>query len=461
MISATGCVSNAEFARLSGCDRTYISRVRSGGRVLKRGGRGADTLIKALCAAAGKNSKTPELCLAAGAENDLEGADLYAAIEAALFDGEPEKDRRRSGRPHTDPESFGVRLSEVMELTGLTNARLARLANVDASLISRYRHGKRSPNVNRGAADSVCRSIIDRAESQKRLNELEALIGVPSGLFEDKESGFIAFRSWLCDAAVSQNGSIEQMLRDIDSISDAPLGFLPDPVLAAADAASDSRGEYYNVEGLKRAALRLLGTALLSGAERLTLYSDLAMNWMTADRGFSASWTSLMLACIKKGIRITVVHNIDRGLEEMTAGISKWMPLYMTGMVDGWYSVNPGGGRFTHTLFILPGRAAVTSCSAVGAAEQKYAFATGEADLKCAESSFDALFSGCKRLVKAGSDTDENAREITNLPFENIRVCIGGASVTVSRLSDPAFDLTVTHPLMRRAFASYDEFLNR
>ena len=53
-----------------------------------------------------------------------------------------------------------------------------------------------------------------------------------------------------------------------------------------------------------------------------------------------------MEACIRGGVRIRIIHNIDRGLEEMTAAIRGWLPLYMSGRIEGFYSTRPGGSRF-------------------------------------------------------------------------------------------------------------------
>jgi hypothetical protein len=37
---------------------------------------------------------------------------------------------------------------------------------------------------------------------------------------------------------------------------------------------------------------------------------------------------------MKKGIRLEVIHDLDRPFEEMMYGLESWIPLYMTGQVS-------------------------------------------------------------------------------------------------------------------------------
>ena len=40
---------------------------------------------------------------------------------------------------------------------------------------------------------------------------------------------------------------------------------------------------------------------------------------------------------MKKGIRLEVIHDLDRPFEEMMYGLESWIPLYMTGQVSPYY----------------------------------------------------------------------------------------------------------------------------
>ena len=56
-------------------------------------------------------------------------------------------------------------------------------------------------------------------------------------------------------------------------------------------------------------------------------------------------------------------HTINRNLDEMLEGLTKWMPLYMTGSIEPFYYPRKRDGVFMRTLFVAPGIAAVTSSS--------------------------------------------------------------------------------------------------
>lgn len=406
LLSAVCGITTGEFARITGYDRSYVSHLRNGDRVPKRGRIAAERLARAVCVcAAEKNALAPlgERVGAPGAAGD----ELCAAVADWLFDGESEsagkkagpKQRRRSG-------SFGGRLALAMELANVSATRLARAVNVDASLLVKYRSGLRVPQVNHPIIRSLAAALATRIYVLGRGAGLAGLVGArPEELAEETE-GARQLEAWLRDYDAVDTSVIENFLEGMDAFSAESGQRLLAPEEAADKAAMSDRAEAYcGVAGLRRAVLRFLGCAVRDRWEQLWLYSDQSLDWMLGDRDFSLRWASLMSAYVSGGGRIRIIHNVDRGLEEMVAAIRSWLPLYISGGIEGWYSLRAGGERFSHTLFLAPGRACVVGVSAAGGErEARYRYLCESDELAYCHAVFDALLADCRPLLKLNRD---------------------------------------------------------
>ena len=157
-------------------------------------------------------------------------------------------------------------------------------------------------------------------------------------------------------------------------------------------------------DGLRAAVLRFLSDVLKSGTGEMKLYSDQDMDWMTGSREFLLRWISLMNACVSRGVRVTIIHNIDRGADEMLSAIRQWLPLYMSGRIEGRYCLKANGGRFSHTIFLAPGAACITGCAVAGGEKQAvYRYETMPEELSGYESFFQSLLGQSRRLIDVGS----------------------------------------------------------
>ena len=178
---------------------------------------------------------------------------------------------------------------------------------------------------------------------------------IPAGMIDED-----ALHQWLFDDGKIQDreaGIAESLLGIFDSFSAGTHLLLPSPEeTVTQEIAQSTQTEYFGREGIRKAVLRFLYECMEREAELLLLYSDEDQEWLTGDRDFLMRWASLMSACVKNGTRIRIIHNVDRDLSEMTDAIRSWLPLYMSGMVESWYSTRKQNPRFSHTIFLCPGK---------------------------------------------------------------------------------------------------------
>ena len=351
--------SNRDLAECAGFDRSNISRIRSGAKPLKKGSVTSRRLVYAIYRFADQNNTLEALCKLIRADGNASAEIIQDKIFLWLFEGEADADEHiaSSVRQMRVFRVFSERLDAAMSLSGLSNIRLSRMLHADPSLISRYRSGVRYPKSNSALAENLSNILLQRIIRCEKKDDLAGLMHIsPEEL--DEES----FSAWLYNETPPQDESIQaaESLFDIfDSYPSHTRHLTQTDKAVSPELLNDQKEHYLGTEGLRAAVLRFLGTALKENAEILYLYSDEDQSWMTSDPEFLMQWSSLMQACVANGTKINIIHNIDRDLNEMNAAIKSWLPLYMSGMIESYYCRKALNPRFSHTLFLFPGKACI------------------------------------------------------------------------------------------------------
>ena len=469
--------NNTDIAVFAGVDRSAISRIKCGRRIPKPGGIAAARLAEAIFMFADDRNITDKLISAiscpSGGHNDI-----IQYILLYLYDGYTDQAITKHDRKKAEKKemirSYGARLDAAMNIAGLSNARLAKTLHIDASTVSRFRKGLRVPMANRQLTDDINSALFERICELDRIPELLRLAKLPAGLSDDKEECYERFCDWLCDFKTENTNSfVENLLDNILSFSADIKTPLPDFDQAAPDIIlQDKECIYYGTDGMRTAVIRFLGNAVKSGARELWLYSDQNMDWMTHELSFRLKWMTLMRECVKSGVRIRIIHNVDRNLDEMTDAINSWLPLYMSGIIESYYCKKQSFGKFSTTIFLCPGVACISSVHVCGCEEEGiYRYDTDEKALRVHEKYYKKLLSVSYPLIRIyrepaeGNDTcpdsEPNYRfyALPDTPFTNISITVSEKSVMVTRLLPPKTTFVFSHPAMCEAFSVYADRL--
>lgn len=451
LFSLLGC-TNVEIAGLADCDRSYISHIRRGSRSLQPGSSGLLRLVAGLYRYADKENRLSVLVRLSSAPGETR-EELLPALTAWLFDAKSSRipasvklpPKEKAGKRDRACRLFGEKLDAVMQLLELSNARLARNLSVDDSLISRFRRGIRSPERNREMSERLTESLFSRFGDEAQLQALARLSGLSVPLLREPGEGLGAFRAWLFDKGEKQAAdgitallaSLEAPLPAITEIPRDPLA--TDSQDFAKDKAADPDSEagplrtttelYRGLEGFRAASLRFLREAAEEGGE-LFLYSDEDLEWMTGDPSYMRLWALGMQACLQRGVRIQIVHNVDRGMEELLAAIRAWIPLYMSGLIEPYVARRPRDARFHRSLFLRGEKACVHSASTGESRLRYYEYITDTERLSCLREDFVALRAFSDPLLKIYLD-QEQWKLYSHLPPHKT----GRAQVLLSSLS--------------------------
>ncbi len=386
--------NNTDIARYAHCSSGNISRLKSGYRVPKPRSHTIALFANGVYSYADYENVLDALRELCGAE-DISRETLIPALIAWLYETDavslpphaavPKSKRAKDLRRR----SFGERLDRAMTALELTNAQLAALLNIDNSLVSRWRSGVYSPHGNERLSERLCGVLLSLARKNGRTAELAALCGT-----EPPDDGAV-FR-WLFELPVEDPSALAQMLlRSLDDFSpDRALPAAPDvPEVAAAE-------RYWGTEGLRNAVVRFLGDAAREGGE-LLLYSDEPMDWMTADRSYFALWASLMARCVQNGVRIRIIHNLDRDGKEMVAAISGWFPFYISGMIEPYVLDRERSDRFCYTGFLRTGAACVLGMFPSGSGERRwYDYITDAERLDALEAEYRSMLASASPFLR-------------------------------------------------------------
>ena len=395
-------VTSGDFARFAGCDKSYISRMTSGARVPKNGGAGAWRIVDGIYASADEKGKTAGICELISCKDQNSADGIKSQIMAWLYDGENAAPKKPKPPKDKVPyRVFGEKLDAVMELAEISNIRLGNLVNIDTSYISRFRNGLRSPKSNPRTMDAICTALLRRLGDQNKIQQLAALMKVAPGVLTDEDETFSLFHDWLYDTEKTDSSSvIEKLLENIDTFSlDAKTPLPSFEEVAAKVKCEDT--VYFGSTGLQNAVIRFLASVISGGGKELYLYSDQNMNWLT-DPEFRLKWAALMLCCVQNGVKIHIIHNVDRDVSEMIEAIISWLPLYMSGMIRSYYCKKQKNSRFSNTIFLCPGVACIKGSNVIGTEDQngEYRYDTDPKILEIHRAAFRGLLDDAKQLVR-------------------------------------------------------------
>ena len=403
LFTLLGC-NNTDIARYAGCSSGNISKLKTGNREPKPTSRSIASFVNGVYGYADYENMLPtlqELCRSPDTTRDA----LLPALISWLYEIDEIVLPAHASTPKSKRllplrrQTFGERLDRAVILLGLSNRQLSGILNIDVSLISRYRSGIYSPHGNNRLAEKLSDALVSRAEKIGKTPDLAALCGS-----EAEQLSADTVSSWLYDFTPEEdNAAIAQvLLHSLDEFT--PHKSLPGTVPKVPETTDVTL--YYGMEGLRSAVIRFLTDAAQEN-EELLLYSDEPMDWMTGDRAYFALWASLMAKCVSSGVRIKIIHNVERVGIEMINAIRGWLPLYISGRIEPFVFRSVRNNRFYHTVFLRSDGACIHGFfPAQGGDSRWYEYITDKKRLDLLEREYNSMLSDASPFLKVFSGAD-------------------------------------------------------
>ena len=242
-------------------------------------------------------------------------------------------------------ELFNTNFNLLIDTFKINLSDLSKFLGFDSSFVSKIKNGIRKPLSISDFANGVCKFIINNYLDTS--NELiKELIKCDDKDFKDAQVITDKLYYWLTNN-VNKNtndynvNSFIKKLDDFDLndyIKSIKFDKLFTPTLPKLKTKSQI---YYGLDGYKDAQLEVLKqSAFFKSKDEIFWYSNMPMVEASKDLKFTKKYMMYLAFILKKGIRLNIIHDLDRPFKELMLGLEGWIPLYMTGQINPYYFKN-------------------------------------------------------------------------------------------------------------------------
>ncbi len=301
----------------SGISESVISRYRSGERTPKKDSTQINKLINTLY----NISHEQELKYT---KEDIKNILLSTLQEDNSF----------------DYETLSKNLNNLIITLNININDLSKYIVFDSSHISRIRYGKTKPSDPISFSNKIANYIVLKYNDSDNIKKLSLLINnnITSNTLFDQIFTYLTSNN---NSNNNEDNHINDFLNNLnnfdlnDYIKAIKFDQLKVPTIPFYKARTKN---YYELEEMKQAEIDFLKATVLSKSkEDIFMCSDMPMEDMAKDIEFGKKWMFGIAMCLKKGLHLNIIHNLDRPFNEMMLGLESWIPIYMTGQVSPYY----------------------------------------------------------------------------------------------------------------------------
>ena len=329
--------SSKELSIKSGISESLISRYRSGKRIprensiqLKKISTAIEDIIKE------KNiSKFMEV-------------NIYNELVKVIKEDDP-----------FDYDNFSKKFNTLITTLKVNINDMAKYIVFDASHISRIRYGKTRPSDPVNFCTKVTNYIMVKYNNNENIDKVYCLLNInDESTISDNDLfnlifNFLTNNNGICN---NDNGYISDFLNNLDNfnlndyIKSIHFDELKIPNIPFYKTKSKN---YYGIEEMKNGELDFFkATVLNKNNHDIFMYSNMPTEDMAKDTDFGKKWMFAIALCLKKGLHLNIIHNLDRPFNEMMLGLESWIPIYMTGQISPYYFKDNKNNIYEHLTYV-------------------------------------------------------------------------------------------------------------
>lgn len=304
---------------------------------------------------------------------------------------------------------FAERFDALMNIAEVSNSLLGRDVNMNSSHIGRLRSGARPLPKKHDYLTAMCRYLASHIKKDYQLNALQKLTGIGDSSLGSADAMAPYLEQWLLEKEHDNSAAAGRLISGFSHLITRPDS-LPEAKDMNVPQQKYSTCLYGNAGKRKAVEQFFLMILQEEKPQTLLLFSDENMSWLYEDAAFAARWTELFTQLLLKGNRVRMIHTVSRDMNEMLEAVTKWIPVYMTGMIEPYCYPRLRDGVFQRTLFIAPDTAAVISSSVQQDTHGMLnLFITDHAALDALTLEYERYFSLCRPLMRVFKPSDEGA----------------------------------------------------
>ena len=246
-------ISNTDFAAYAQVDRSYISHLKNGHRTPQQDSDSVKRLASSVYEIALENKDLDGMCALIGCDKAREKSTIINAVIDFLYADTSDSSLDNRAISNVRYNDFGYKLDKIMELLDLSNIKLAKMVNIDPSLVSRFRRGKRFPKSNKELMMEISNSLYSCILKARMEKEAAVLTNIPEEAFSSE-----SFDTWLYGREKS-NEAIDRLIDTISSFNyNTEYPILPISECITEEELNCKQNMYLGNNGLRQISKRFL-----------------------------------------------------------------------------------------------------------------------------------------------------------------------------------------------------------
>ena len=231
---------------------------------------------------------------------------------------------------------------------------LAKALSFDPSYISKILSGQRKPAHIDEFTQNVASFVSRNCTDESHIRRLSALLGRDETALENPRERCGAIVTWLGTNTEKNSDPISGFLDKMDAfcLDDFIRAIHFDDIkLPTVPFQLPGTKNYYGIQDMMASELDFMKATVVSKSMKdCILYSDMPMEEMAKDPEFPKKWMFGRAMMLKKGLRLHIIHDVNRPFHEMMLGLESYIPMYMTGQIAPYYLPVTQGSVFNHLL---------------------------------------------------------------------------------------------------------------
>lgn len=316
---------------------------------------------------------------------------------------------------HSSYKDFSQHFGMLVSTLGISLAELSKNINYDASYLSRIRSGQRLPSNIDNFVEETCHYIARKYGDEESLLKMAELLETPMDELVDPAKYYAVLTGWFgaeLSATDRQTDDFLKKLDEFDLIEFIRSIHFDELKVPTVPFSLPTTKNYYGVEQMRQGELDFFKTTVLSRhKEPIFMCSDMPMEDMAEDVDFGKKWMFAIAMCIKKGLHLNIIHNIDRPFQEMMLGLESWIPIYMTGQVSPYHLKDVKTNVYHHLNYVSGAAALCGECIKGAHNEGKYYLTNNKEEIAYYRKKSDKLLGYAHPLMQIYRDTEEKEFE--------------------------------------------------
>ena len=247
-----------------------------------------------------------------------------------------------------------LKLDSLMREFHIDGRHLAKLMNVDDSLVSKWRNGKRAIGKHYIRNLSGILIALDRTNRFARLMRMTGYQALGSAQ-ADEQTLRAYFETWL------QSDEPEAPADDLRS-------------MIAGRAKASEIYVFHGTEGKRDAVGVFLDYALEDTNQKIWLFSQEDPDWLSADPAYMEAWQQKNEWIIQRNNTIQVIHPVSKNHKQVADYIIRWIPILMKRSATAYYIPRYQDPQCQVAIYLIENKVALISLFVQGRTQKRQTY---------------------------------------------------------------------------------------